>query len=113
MPYSSGSTPAYSHLCLNASDRYAWARDGIGFGWTPGRDRVGNGQTDERREGVGETDEVGVEGPVRVPSTRAGPINGLFLLGSFECGVDAICRGAESQKEKLVATIKNLRYLRG
>jgi hypothetical protein len=31
----------------------------------PGTDRLGNGQTDERGAGLGETSEVGVEGPVQ------------------------------------------------
>ena len=57
-------------------------------GRTVPTDRVGNGQTDDRGAAVGLRDRYGCR------STRADPINGLFLLGSFQCGVDAICRGA-------------------
>lgn len=67
--------------------------DGSGFGWTG--EETGRKRTDRRAggAGVGETGDEGVRDRYRRQSTRPGPISGLFLLGSFECGVDAICRG--------------------
>jgi hypothetical protein len=55
----------YPQRCLTPPTDTPGGATGVGAGWTPGRDRVGNGQTDERRAGVGETSDVGFEGPVQ------------------------------------------------